>query len=80
MIPLQASEAKPLYPLSEVLIFQVLVGASLLVHYPELRGVRYSGVMFILVGWCMGHMSVRRRCLLFGESVVRGSTVNCRFL
>ena len=39
----------PLSVIRGILQCIVLVRASLLVRYPELRGVRYSGVQFILV-------------------------------
>ena len=48
--PIQMSDAMPLCPLKEVFCnVLVLVRASLLVRYLELRGVRYSGFLFILV-------------------------------
>ena len=48
--PIQMSDAMPLCPLKEVFCnVLVSVRASLLVRYLELRGVRYSWFLFILV-------------------------------
>ena len=54
----------------------VSVRASLLVCCLELRGVHYSGVqLHRKISRWKGQMFIRRRCPLFGVSVIRGSTV-----